>query len=167
MIERGSLVTQKGSDSELYKVEEVVDRDRHLVKIRSVLTDATKDVDVGDLTHVTFSDISKAHEDVKGCASEVDNYASDDTTTQKQYALAQGRFNILKKFRDGEVTTKEEICAELNISGRTFYTLLKKFDGHVGISSMVVSFKGRNMGCVLHVNASGIVKMKEDVKGRD
>lgn len=149
MIEIGSLVTQKGPDRELYKVEEVVDRDRHLVKVRSVLTDATKDVDVNNLIHVTVSDLLKLQEDVKGRAEDIDNDVSEDPITQEQYALAQERFNAFKKFKDGHLKTKEQVCSELNVGRSTFYNLLEQFDESVGVTSMIVNSKGRKKGSAL------------------
>ncbi|WP_202368189.1 integrase catalytic domain-containing protein [Pseudomonas sp. MWU318] len=149
MIEVGNLVTEKGPDNELYKALEVVDRDRHLVKIRSVLTDAIKVVDVNNLIPVTPSDIIKMQEGVKGRAEDLDNDVSEDPITQEQYALAQDRFNAFKKFKDGHFKTKEQVYSELNISRSTFYNLLDQFDESVGVASMIVNSKGRKKGSTL------------------
>lgn len=149
MIEIGNLVTRKGPDSDLYKVLEVVDRDRHLVKIRSVFTDATKDVDVNNLIPLMTSDILKMQEDVKGRAEDIDNDISDDPITQEQYAIAQDRFNAFKKFKDCHFVTKDQVCAELKIGRSTFYNLLQQFDESVGVASMIVNSKGRKKGCTL------------------
>ncbi|MFD2642782.1 DDE-type integrase/transposase/recombinase [Pseudomonas japonica] len=149
MIELGSLVTQKGPDTDLYKVEKVVDRDRNLVKVRSVSTDATMSVDVNNLIQVTASDILKMQKDVKERAGDADNDVTDDPITDEQYALAQVRFNAFKRFEDGDLKTKEAVCAELKIGRSTFYTLLGQFDESVGVASMVVNSKGRKKGSTL------------------
>lgn len=151
MIEIGSLVIQKGPDNELYKVEEIVDRERQLVRIRCVSTDATTDVDINNLIKLNHSDLLKMQESIKARAEDANNDVADDPITEEQWALAQDRFNVFKRFIHGDVDlkTKEDVMAELKISRSTFYTLHDQFDEEIGITSMVVNAKGRKKGCTL------------------
>lgn len=151
MIDIGSLVIQKGPDSELYKVEGVVDRERQLVRIRCVSTDAPKDVEFNNLIKLNTSDLLKMQESIKVRAEDANNDVADDPITDKQWAMAQDRFNVFKRFKDGDVDlqTKEDVAAELKISRSTFYTLRDQFDEEIGVASMLVKAQGRQKGSTL------------------
>ena len=56
MIKFASLVTLKGSDTRLYRVEQVVDPDQSLIRVRAVSSGKTKDVDANDIVIETRSE---------------------------------------------------------------------------------------------------------------
>jgi putative transposase len=149
MIDEGRLVTLKGPDPGLFTVEKVVDRERSLIRVRAVLSGKTKDVDANDIVIVTDDELAAFQEAVKAKANEADDESTGDDTSIEQYALAQDRYNTIKKFHTQSDFTREQVCAELNIGRSTFYTLLEQFDESVGVPSMLVKPRGRAKGSSL------------------
>jgi len=149
MFQIGDWVTLKDQDCGVFIIEEVLDRDGHRVKIRSLESDAKLDVDINNLIKINKNDLLKLQEIVKERAAEADDDLSSNPVSEEQWALAQSRFNAFKKFAHGRLKTREEVCAELKIGRSTFYTLLEQFDEELGVESMVVNLKGRKKGSTL------------------
>ena len=73
MIKIASLVTLKGTDTQLYRVEQVVDPDRSLIRVRAVSSGKTKDVDANDIVIVTDDELAAFQEAAKAKESEVEH----------------------------------------------------------------------------------------------
>jgi hypothetical protein len=127
VIKFGSLVTLKGTDTRLYRVEQVVDPDRSLLRVRAVSSGKTKDVDANDIVIVADDELTAFHEAAKAKESEVEHDNAGDDLSDEHYAIALSRYKAIKKFRVKELT-REELCAEFDIGQSTFYTLLKQQD---------------------------------------
>lgn len=125
VIELDALVTITGADTQLYRVEQIVQLERRLIRVRAVSTGKSKYVDVEDIVIVAELNFTALQETAKAKASEAEHDTVGDDIGDEHYAIELSRYDAIKKFQAKELT-QEEVCATLGIGKSTFYKLLKK-----------------------------------------
>lgn len=125
VIEPGALVTIKGEETQLYRVEQIVHLERSLIRVRAVSFGKSKYVDVSDIIIVAEPNFTVLQEVAKAKASEAEHDTAGDDISDEHYAIELSRYDAIKKFQVKELT-QEEVCATLGIGKSTFYTLLKQ-----------------------------------------